>query len=201
MAKPLNDRPGNGPPSIKMADGTNAKCDVVNGGLDQKGYLLFPGKHEEAVRKAWDEYKQRVFPFTEREARYRENIGPPLIININPKLVAKLSFMDELSSSEFWKQAPAAVRGETYPEAEPLSEDSSLNSAESNQSDKKSSAPDGNRQQGGRSMPSSAGSSVVGSTTSGMSNSTAKFHALESLLNTQQQESDKRDKHASDRIQ
>ena len=34
-----------------------------------------------------------------------------------------------------------------------------------------------------------------------MSNSTAKFHALESLLKTQQQESEKRDKHASDCIQ
>jgi hypothetical protein len=115
--------------------------------------------------------------------------------------VANLSFMDELSSSEFWKQAPAAVRGETPSEAEPLSEDSSLNSAASNQSDKKSSLQNGNQQQGGRSMQSSAGSSVVGSTTSGMFNSTAKFHALESLLKTQQQESEKRDKHASDRIQ
>jgi hypothetical protein len=186
--------------SIKLADGTDAKCDVVNGGLDQKAYLLFPGKHEEAVKKAWDEYKQRVFPFNEREARYRENIGPPLTIHINPKLVANLSFMDELPSSEFWEPASSAAQGATTSEAESSSEESSLNSAASNQSAKQSSVQDGNRQEGVKSIPSSAGSSVVGSTTSGMSNSTAKFHALESLFKTQQQESEKRDKHASDRL-
>ncbi|KAI2490282.1 hypothetical protein MHU86_24303 [Fragilaria crotonensis] len=49
--------------SIMSIDGTeSAKCDVVNGGLDQKAYLLFPPQFEEAARLAFEEYRRRIFP-------------------------------------------------------------------------------------------------------------------------------------------
>jgi hypothetical protein len=85
--------------TIMKKDGsTTARCDVVNGGYDQKAYLLMPPENEEVVQRAFEDYRRRVFPFRQREERFRENIGPPpALIQLNPKVIANLQFMEQLS--------------------------------------------------------------------------------------------------------
>ncbi|KAI2496014.1 hypothetical protein MHU86_18487 [Fragilaria crotonensis] len=63
--------------TILSADGKeSAHCDVVNGGYDQKSFLLMAPQHEATVKAAFEDYRRRVFPFTLREERFRETIGP-----------------------------------------------------------------------------------------------------------------------------
>ena len=53
--------------NIRPSDGTRyAHCDVVNGGDDQLCFLLFPPKDKKAAHAAFDDYKQRLYPFTQR---------------------------------------------------------------------------------------------------------------------------------------
>jgi hypothetical protein len=88
---------------------------MVNGGLDQKAYLLFPAQNEFTARKELHDYEKRISPFKEREARFCEIIGPPLTpISVHPKLTTKnLQVLESLSLINFWQQAPsAAVRGQ-----------------------------------------------------------------------------------------
>ena len=175
-----------------------AHGDVVNGGLDQKAYLLFPGKHEALALKALAAYKRRIRPFQEREARFRETIGPPLTINVNPKLTANLTFMETISASDFWKRAPSEVREEGSSPAP--SEDTSLNSTDSMPSKPATPAEPVSKPppvQG----KTSADSSIACSAKSGMSDSTAKFRALEKIFKSYRQESEKRDCNAADRLQ
>ena len=96
--------------SIVSATGTeSAHVDVVNGGYDQKSFLLMAPQHEDTVRKAFEEYRRRVFPFSIREERFRDAIGPPpTVIHVVSKVNANLSFIDKLfSSTESWKQTTA----------------------------------------------------------------------------------------------
>lgn len=97
---------------IMSIDGTeSAKCDVVNGGLDQRAYLLVPPQFEEAARLALDDYRRRIFPFTQREARFRESVGPPTVIHVvKEKIDANIQTIESLSSKEFWQQAPSSVK-------------------------------------------------------------------------------------------
>ncbi|KAI2513680.1 hypothetical protein MHU86_820 [Fragilaria crotonensis] len=54
--------------SLTEADSTTSiKCDVVNGGYDQKAYMLVPPQHYERVLSEFSDYKGRVFPFRQRE--------------------------------------------------------------------------------------------------------------------------------------
>ena len=66
--------------SINTEDGLPAQCDVVNGGLDQKAHFLYPAQNETIALRALEEYRKRLNPFKEREARFRATIGPPLTI-------------------------------------------------------------------------------------------------------------------------
>ena len=121
--------------TVKAADGSNAKCDVVNGGYDQRAYLLVPPKNEAVARKAFEEYRSRVFPFNQRETRFRESIGPPAIIHVSTQVKSSLEVFKSLSASEVWQRAPAAVRQEqkTSTHTEHLNTDhSSISSSESN---------------------------------------------------------------------
>jgi len=81
-------------------------CDVVNGGYDQQSYLVFPPQHEASIRSEFNDYRRRVFPFTQREERFRESIGPPpSIIHVDTKVMANLSFIDKLcTSTASWKE-------------------------------------------------------------------------------------------------
>ena len=60
--------------TLRTPDGSSsARCDVVNGGYDQKAYLLMSPEHEETIRTEFEAYRRRVFPFRQREERFREN--------------------------------------------------------------------------------------------------------------------------------
>ncbi|KAI2508456.1 hypothetical protein MHU86_5983 [Fragilaria crotonensis] len=85
--------------TIKDITGTAlAQCDVVNGGLDQLCYLLFPPQHLEAATNALEEYRKCLYPFSQREARFRESIGPPPVIHLSKSVIANLDFIKKLST-------------------------------------------------------------------------------------------------------
>jgi hypothetical protein len=53
--------------SIVSAEGNeSAHVDVIDGGYDHKSFLLMAPQHEDTVRKAFEEYRRRVFPFSIR---------------------------------------------------------------------------------------------------------------------------------------
>jgi hypothetical protein len=79
--------------TIKATDGNYAQCDVVNGGTDQKCYLLFPPQHQATANVALEEY-----PFTQREARFRSDIGPPPTIHLSKHVIANIELMKKLSA-------------------------------------------------------------------------------------------------------
>ncbi|KAI2489408.1 hypothetical protein MHU86_25177 [Fragilaria crotonensis] len=96
--------------TILSADGSeSAHVDVVNGGYDQKSFLLMAPQHEVTVRQAFEEYRRRVFPFSVREERFRDAIGPPpSVIHVFTKVNENLSSIDKLfSSTVSWKQSTA----------------------------------------------------------------------------------------------
>ena len=85
--------------NIKILDGKESgKCDVVNGGTDQLAYLLFPPKSVDAANAALMQYRKRINPFQQREARYREKVGPATGDYFSRKVIANLEFMKKLSS-------------------------------------------------------------------------------------------------------
>ena len=184
------------------ADNKSAQCDVVNGGFNQKAYLLFPAQNETIAHNALAEYRRRISPFKEREARFRETIGPPLLISVNPKLTANLQFMEDLSSSDIWHPAPSSAGDQEDTSPDPPSEDSSLNSIETTQSNALPPAGDQKSKQPHTDTGHlSENSSAVGSTKSGMSSSTAKFFELDKAFKRQQSDNDARDKQSSERMQ
>jgi hypothetical protein len=77
--------------NIKASDGTYAQCNVVNGGTDQKRYL--PPQHQDAANVALEVYQKRLYPFTQREARFRSDIGPPPTIHLSKHVTANIEFM------------------------------------------------------------------------------------------------------------
>ena len=85
--------------NIKASDGKFAQCDVVNGGTDQKCYLLFTPQHEQAANMALEEYRKRLYPFTQQEARFRSDIGPPPTVHLSKHVIANIDFMKKLSSN------------------------------------------------------------------------------------------------------
>jgi hypothetical protein len=86
--------------TIKNREGTAlAQCDVVNGGTDQLSYLLFTPQHTEAANIALEEYRKRLYPFTQREAKFRDSVGPPPSINMSRSVIANLEFIKRLSTS------------------------------------------------------------------------------------------------------
>ena len=86
--------------SIKDLDGkTSAQCDVVNGGLNQLSYLIFTPKFTEAATIALEEYRKRLYPFTQREAQFRASIGTPPCIHMSKRVIANLEFIKRLSET------------------------------------------------------------------------------------------------------
>ncbi len=117
--------------SLMTTDGTNIKCDVVNGGFDQRAYLLVPQQYEQIALTELEQYKSRIFPFSQREARFRETIGPPSVIHVSSKIKSSLEVFETLPSSEVWKRAPKAVRQEISQQQSELTTDhSSISTSE-----------------------------------------------------------------------
>ena len=85
--------------NIRTTDGQGyAQCDVVNGGTDQLCYLLFPPKDKDAAQAALDAYRRRLYPFTQREAQFRADVGSPPAIVLSKRVIANLDFIKKLSS-------------------------------------------------------------------------------------------------------
>jgi hypothetical protein len=132
--------------SIVSAEGNeSAHVDVVNGGYDQKSFLLMAPQHEDTVRNAFEEYRRRVFPFSIREERFRDAIGPPpTVIHVVSKVNANLSFIDKLfSSTESWKQTTAQSVDSASQESDSRAESSRVSggSVESKSTPNSSSPP------------------------------------------------------------
>jgi hypothetical protein len=99
--------------SLTTLDGQHARCDVVNGGPDQKTYLLVPGQHIDHIRTELQKYRLRLNILGRREARFRDSIpGLPSEIHIDLSTRHNLEFLDELTSAELWRAAPDSVRGQ-----------------------------------------------------------------------------------------
>ena len=85
--------------NIKNLEGDGlAQRDVVNG-LDQLCYLLFTPENREAATNALEAYRRRLYPFSQREAQFRESIGPPPFIHMSKSVIANLEFIKNLSTS------------------------------------------------------------------------------------------------------
>ncbi|KAI2497152.1 hypothetical protein MHU86_17355 [Fragilaria crotonensis] len=101
MEVSLNAPPENGLGASKILTGkSSAQCDVVNGGLDQLPYLLFTPPYTEAATLALEDYRRRLYPFTQREAQFRENVGPPPYIQFSKSVIANLDFIKRLSATK-----------------------------------------------------------------------------------------------------
>ena len=84
-----------------------AQCDVVNGGTDQLAYLLFTPPHLEAATLALEAYRKRLYPFKQREAQFRDNVGPPPFVHLSKSVIANIDFMKRLSSSNASRASPS----------------------------------------------------------------------------------------------
>ena len=93
--------------------GNNLKCDVENGGSNLRAQMLVPLEHYGLAKKALEEYKECVSPFSQRESNFTNRViqAHPLEIYV-PTVAAhkNLDLIKNLSSTTIWQQAPAAVR-------------------------------------------------------------------------------------------
>lgn len=90
----------------------SARCEVVNGGLDQKAYLLVPKPFAATVEDHLRQYRLRINPIGRREARFRDSLpGLPSVIHIDNSTQQNLELLELMSSMEMWQKAPPAVRG------------------------------------------------------------------------------------------
>ncbi|KAI2501849.1 hypothetical protein MHU86_12614 [Fragilaria crotonensis] len=89
----------------------NVRCDAVNGGYDEKPYLLVQAEQLAFVQNALRAYKLRLNPLGHREARFRDSLpGLPNVILIDSSTQQTLDFLEGLSSSDIWQSAPDSVR-------------------------------------------------------------------------------------------
>jgi hypothetical protein len=79
--------------SLETSDGTYMKADVVNGGDDLLCYLVFPSIFHVEASQAIDHYRSVLYPFTQREARFRESVGPPQEVHLSKRVIANLDFV------------------------------------------------------------------------------------------------------------
>jgi hypothetical protein len=212
--------------TIQSQDGSEpAHCDVVNGGYDQKSYLLMAPQHEATVKAAFEEYRKRVFPFTQREARFRDSIGPPpSVIHVDSKVMANLSFIDQMfSTTAKWKQSDSStVEAESHADstASPESQEKPLSSRMSEDSTSSNQSDDSTKNAGKAKMPptpleslqdqyrnprstesttASTASSVTDSK-SMLSTSSARFLELEKRITRQQKDFERKEKISSERL-
>jgi hypothetical protein len=89
----------------------NVRCDTVNGGYDEKPYILVQAEQLAFVQNALRSYKLRLNPLGHREARFRDSLpGLPNVILIDSSTQQTLDFLEGLSSSDIWQSAPDSVR-------------------------------------------------------------------------------------------
>ncbi|KAI2514050.1 hypothetical protein MHU86_434 [Fragilaria crotonensis] len=192
---------------------TSIKCDVVNGGYDQKAYMLVPPRHYKRVLSEFSNYKSRVFPFRQREERFRSSIGrPPAVIEISTrqKINDSLAIFDSLVSPTESGRNDATIA------TKPASKDadrrgSSVSSRfSSNTSISESTVDSYQGQQSIASLPLrqhrnqddqtvTTASSNSGKATS-ISSTQARFHELDAIWKRQRKDHDKLSKITDDRL-
>ena len=95
----------------ERSEEASARCEVVNGGFDQKAYLLVPHLHFPEVQEQLRQYRLRVNPIGRREARFRDSLpGLPAEIHIDTSTQHNLDFLAHITSVEVWQRAPPSVR-------------------------------------------------------------------------------------------
>ena len=100
----------------RPASDTPALCDIVNGNVDRKTYLVIPSDYLIEAKNQLKAYKARLSPPSRREARYRDSLpGLPNIIQISSDIQPNVSFVDQMSAAMIWSQAPKSVRDSTGP--------------------------------------------------------------------------------------
>ena len=106
--------------SIKLSNGSAARCDIVNGGKDLAVYLLVPSHVYTEVSNEVSKYNLRLNPMERREARFRDSLpGLPDVIQIDTSVQALLDCLEVLSSEDIWKRAPPEVRNQNTTNAAP----------------------------------------------------------------------------------
>jgi hypothetical protein len=200
--------------NIRTLDGSEyAQCDVVNGGTDQLCYLLFPPKDKAAAEKALEAYRRRLYPFTQREAKFREDVGPPPVIQYSKRVIANLDFIKRLSSPETTQAdktdtKPDSSQDNTASQGSSVSAVSQATSPPTDGGDsiRKRTRDDDKSQEASQvtdtSSVSTTESTVTETTkhTGRLSTSSAKFRVLDALLQRQKQDAEQAASKASDRI-
>jgi hypothetical protein len=99
--------------SLRDPDGSSWKCDVENGSDNREVKLIVPLENLDKARLALKQYKESIAPFNMRENTFSERINQahPTEIYV-PTIVAtnNLSFVQKLSSSSIWANAPASIK-------------------------------------------------------------------------------------------
>ena len=101
--------------SLQDENGNQMQADVENGGRDKNAYLLVPARNADAGKQAVQEYRERVRPFKQRQARFQASIAPrdqPNAIYIPTQAaIANIEFLRAFTNSAaHWKKAPNSVK-------------------------------------------------------------------------------------------
>jgi hypothetical protein len=194
--------------------------------MTKNHFLLMAPQHVATVKAAFEQYRRRVFPFTQREERFRDSIGPPPpVIHVDSKVNANLSFIDLFSSTESWKKSDNSTSAEAeshtdssvspelhqeHQSAAPnMTDDSTSNdSNDNNRSESNAKMPPTSleslqeqyRPRSTESTTASTASSVTDSK-SMLSTSSARFlEFFEKRITRQQKDFDRKDKISSERL-
>jgi hypothetical protein len=203
---------------IKSVDGlSSAWCDVVNGGIDQLAYLVFPPEHGEAAYKAFEEYRTLLYPFRQRVARYREKVGPAQSEKYNHKVIANLDFMrqiaEKLNTQQTQQSSPPSQTDQSQTDQFPHSSSTSKESATVSTpgpplSEVDSPPPATHRDSDHQSTASDTTATTNTSRDSGtsmlssdrMSTSSAKIREIEAVVSRQKQHLEKNEQLVTDRL-
>ena len=199
--------------TLTTEDNSPALCDVVNGGPDQKATLLVPRPYYDHIKIQYKNYKTRLNPTYQREARYRASIPDlPEVIHITANVKSNLDFLSNLAATtNVWKNtsSPSNLTGEAIERTIPI-DNRPRDSWPSRHTTHHHTSQRLNRQQAHTSESTSGRLSndlddqSIGSTQSmtRASNATyqARIHELEAILKKQQQVLDSSAKVTTDRI-
>ena len=104
--------------------GKSLQCDVENGGNNRAVLLLIPKENMPIAIRELRAYKERISPFNQRETDFSERVNlahPEAIYVPTPTAQNNLTFLQSLSPTTIWSNAPASVRSPTATASKPNS--------------------------------------------------------------------------------